>query len=149
MQNEILHQHVRDYILGGKAHIVFHNSNTNNQLKIFVYAKYPESLKTGRTPQDILHWTVYDESTSKKQYLGLINRHNQFIMQKDFTEPSKKFSWIWKEIVRSTIPKEIHILHLGHCSICGKPLNDAISLERGIGPICFKNLYLTTFKRKP
>ncbi len=33
-------------------------------------------------------------------------------------------------------------LETGECSICGRPLSDPISIQRGIGPICFSYLNL-------
>ena len=30
----------------------------------------------------------------------------------------------------------VSVMHIGNCLCCGRPLTDAISIERGLGPIC-------------
>ena len=35
---------------------------------------------------------------------------------------------------------KLEVSHEGSCLVCGKTLTDAVSIEKGIGPVCSKNL---------
>lgn len=150
MNNEILPQYVKEYILAGKATVIFHNVDTSNQRKFIVYAEY--KIKDNKN-SGIIIWKVlsFEKSakTGKRMLLGHIENTLDSVLHLTFTpfefvqdrELCQNFSYIWHLIKNNAIPTNMKVLHLGQCSYCGRPLKDAISLDRGIGPICFNHLH--------
>lgn len=49
-------------------------------------------------------------------------------------------SVFWVIANEKKLGEVIEVLHHGKCSVCGRPLKDAESIMRGIGPICLKKI---------
>lgn len=157
MKNEIHQQFAKDYILGGKAHVVFFNETTQVQKRFIIYAEYKKNDANPYAPiekkrENVEYWKVFDMDAKPRKFLGKIahsgigNNDTPFWPEKEknrneYLLMAANFQHVWKKILDHTLEPNIHILHLGSCSVCSRPLTDAISLTRGIGPICWKNLY--------
>lgn len=53
--------------------------------------------------------------------------------------------WTLKHIARAAatggeMPAGLELWHFGHCGLCHRPLTDPDSIERGIGPVCWKRI---------
>lgn len=143
LKNEVKHEDAIQFMLGGKAWVNVYNSLTNNQRRFFIkaYIKPKDSIN----PVDGFKVLGCPVGSQEKIFLGSII-NGTFIMAKDLTiEEHKKyagnFNWIWKNLSMKNLSDEMHILHLGTCSVCGRPLEDAASLAIGIGPICLKRIH--------
>ena len=83
-----------------------------------------------------------DDHSRKHKYLGVIRPNGKF----ELTEGSKfsrdsvqyeTFKWLWEH--RRHLPEHVVILESARCPGCGSWLADPTSIERGAGPVCFKN----------
>lgn len=151
--NIVPHVYVKDFLLGGKCKTTIHNTETDNQIRLAIYAQYINDSVPKRY-DNIIAWRVFEIPTVKQvidrnwtkkerlKFLGLIDKDMVFKPDAyaEIFETARRFSWLWKQVVDYTIPPSLNILHLGSCAVCGRPLEDAISLERGIGPICYDHI---------
>ncbi len=120
------------YMMAGNATIIFNNSKSGNQ-----FAYHIKMAEGGGT------WFVSYLGT----YLGFIrgdvfiksNKHEYSAIELKAIE---SFNQVWLRIVRKIPHEQLEIMHDGHCGKCGRPLTDAESIERGIGPECAKHLGL-------
>jgi uncharacterized protein DUF6011 len=140
LKNEIAHDQAIEFMLGGKAWVNIFNSVTENQRRFFIKAYDPK-----KSTLDGYRVLGCPTASRERIFLGSII-NGTFIMAKDLTiEEDKKFAgnfnWIWKNLLMKNLEPNIHILHLGSCSVCGRPLEDAESLAIGIGPICLKRIH--------
>jgi hypothetical protein len=124
-------QHAERFILGGAARFLFTNTETSNTRWFLVKEKDEE--------------TSYVYSTKPYLYIGKI-KFREFLSAK--TNPSQTelislitiFEYVWKRITDLTLKDTIHVMHLGQCGVCGRPLTDPESILRGIGPVCLSKL---------
>ncbi len=157
LKNEIVQKWAKDYILGGKAMINFYNEQTKVSKKFTVYADYgltkdstfqqnaaAERARKTHDRSKILGFKVFStEGHPKKEYVGYIRLDGIFsnvIRNNTPTELSRQFAFVWNHLQNLTLPAEYHILHMGSCSVCSRPLTDTDSILRGIGPICLKRM---------
>jgi hypothetical protein len=141
LKNEIEHKNAIQFMLGGKAWVNIFNSETQNQRRFFIKAYDPKRTHI-LDGYRVLGCPI---GSREKIFLGSIIA-GTFIMAKDLTiEEHKKyagnFNWVWKNLKVDNLSNEMHILHIGSCSVCGRPLEDAESLAVGIGPICLKRIH--------
>ena len=156
MKNEIQLQYAKDYILGGKAHVVIYNEDTKEQRRFIIYAEWKKDPDHPyRAPEkkreNIEYWKVFDMDSKPRSFLGKLILSSivgdvVFWPEKikgtnDYKPLAKNFQYVWKGILAQDLTTNYHILHLGSCSICGRPLTEAESLYRGIGPKCWKDMY--------
>lgn len=104
----------------------FYRSKNNGPLKFYVFIKF--------------EWNKYG-------YMGhIIN--NKFFLGKSpafskGTVPYKALTYLLGILWQSTtIPSVIEIYRENRCGRCRKSLTDPISIERGIGPECYKYISL-------
>lgn len=159
MLNEIRKDKVLEFLLGGKAKFTVHNEQTKNQRKYLILAEY---MYNGRVIKQRINdhctvhrYVVYNIDTTKPRYIGELRwlfledqRWHYYPDYKYHAKEAQEFSWVYNMVLAGTIPNNIHILHHGSCSVCGRPLTDAESLERGIGPICLTRLEAQFLKLK-
>lgn len=136
-ENELPLERVLDYMLGGNAHITVANDETGNQVKFRIKQKKENGQK-------YKFW--YVANTSGLLYLGHISENmlfvpsakNKLIMKKEI----EVFQWLWKRVAFPAVQLKpnIHIYHSGTCGCCNRPLTDAESLRRGIGPECWAKM---------
>jgi uncharacterized protein DUF6011 len=164
MKNEIQLQYAKDYILGGKAHVVIYNEDTKEQRRFVIYAEWKKDPNHPYKPvekkrENIEYWKVFDMDSKPKKFLGKLiidaeisvgstvtwERVNFYPEKEKGTNEykplAKNFNYIWRGIINQDLTTNYHILHLGSCSICGRPLTEAESLYRGIGPKCWSTMY--------
>ena len=131
-EGRILLQHAERFILSGKSQFLFYNTETKN--------KYWFRVKEQK--DEIFY--VYSRTT--RSYLGKINFRDftqayNFASLSDGDQSSVKvFDYVWKRIINLTLQDTIHVMHLGMCGVCGRPLTDPESIKIGIGPICLSRL---------
>ena len=150
IKNELLQEWAEHYILGGNAMVVFLSDAKDDKPQVSkrfrVVADYGDDwrAKSEKDRSKIIYWKVFSLDTSpKKEFVGKIlpshifENHTKFIGgSSQPTELSRNFAFVWNHIKNRTLPKEYHILHLGSCSVCSRPLTDPESIRKGIGPIC-------------
>ena len=66
---------------------------------------------------------------------GNLKRKGEFVK----SPSAVAISYILKKIEEGKsefLDTQIELMHIGKCMACGKPLTDAVSIERGLGPVC-------------
>jgi hypothetical protein len=134
MQNEITNP---KFFEGGKA--LFTVSNNKGVHYTFKIRKrkdspYFVSLLTG------------PDNTSNYTYLGIFNPHHKALIltyaskMKLDSVPVKVFNWaVQKVYEHAPLPEGYGIQHEGRCCRCGRLLTDNVSINRGVGPECWKH----------
>lgn len=123
-----------DFALAGKSTFMVKISEITSYFKI--------NKKAGKSPI----WFVYASENGKDwKYMAVINsEHKYFIGDKtEFAFTStviKSFDFVWKLALIKKDDDRISLWHDGVCSMCGLQLTDEVSVERGIGPTCFKKI---------
>jgi hypothetical protein len=147
-------ENARDYILAGKATVIFFNQRTGKSVKYKIKQArinedvwYVESLNIRTVLNDELIFI----GTIKREYNIITQDRNQFNLYLDRKYADKHvqllkdaFKAMWQRILLSKWPKDeteyMQILHDGTCLRCGRPLNDPISVKTGFGPECRREL---------
>lgn len=136
MQNEI-REGILAFILGGNA------SFTIVQDKGNIQAKY----NVRKSKDSNLYFISTSTDNGKMEYQGYITRNDLYHIKagnkgKANEERNSKNikALLWVMWHANDLPKSVHVLHHGRCSVCGRKLTDAISLSYGIGPTCRERL---------
>lgn len=151
VKNAIPPEYARNYILGGRCTVGFHSLKTGNTLWYYVDRDRMEKNRWWVK----IHWSIPESD----RFLGMIkllppmnnsaslnnnyiyypphNLQQRSVLVKEYTSA---FEYSWKAIITGKVPDSLIILHKGRCSYCGRPLSDAESLMKGLGPVCRKNL---------
>jgi len=142
---------IREFILGGKANFTILQEATNKGPAIQV--KYKITIPKGKEPKDTPVWYVSTEMTEGTadvekdakhvQYQGYLTRNMEFKVGakgvQNFNERAiRGLLWVLKNA--NELPNAVKVYHHGTCSVCGKSLTDARSLECGVGPVCRKKI---------
>lgn len=137
--SSIAHDKAEQFILAGRATVIFHNPHTRNSHKYRIVKHQDFNIWYVNTADHVVnklvgrifapnsnhttHWFRYDETG-----------------QQFYPQDAKVFMWMWSRIVRGMVPPYIDIKHAGACGYCGRPLTDPTSLNSGFGPECRKRL---------
>lgn len=145
-ENQVPKKYIRPFMLGGNCKAVIQNTTTKEQRRFSIKAQYPPRIKEKRI-EFITHWSVFNGMPGEPTYIGKIDLELLFhpyakdiLAGKGYHPLIKNFSWLWKHITDDTLPTDILIMHTGICGVCGRALEDAESLKRGIGPICWRRI---------
>lgn len=133
--NNLVSSGIKEFIFGGNASFTI-KQEPNIQAKYYLHENDDRTL-----------WflSTDDVNSGKMIYTGCIREDGSFKATKK--SPSvinmrnvKALQWVIKHAEK--LPKEVGVYHHGKCSVCGRKLTDARSLECGIGPSCRKKLGL-------
>lgn len=124
-------------------------------IKSFLYSGRAVFTIRSETSGD--HWTF--KVTRKKEgepyfisllcggdsflYLGFMRDTGRYLTSSKACRPRSHVAhsvveFLLKELQRDAIHPKFSFFHEGKCGRCGKPLTDPASIERGLGPTCFK-----------
>lgn len=159
MNNAKLHKiesidHIKKFLLGGRATFTVKNVRTENHLTFSITKDLKSKMIDGKE-----YWTYFISYRSKHWTLvGVFNTHYmtyhlpkkliEYLADKNngaIDEIAKAYQVIKALLFdfifdRDKLPNDVEIYHLGQCSVCGRPLNDPVSIEMGIGPKCRQSL---------
>lgn len=136
MQNEVV-KGILDFILGGDSNFTIYQEKPEFQ------ARY----RIVRSKDTKVYFIYTGENKKSMKYQGYVTRDDLCNLKQgknglDKAHQDKrnlKALW-WVMWHAENLPNVVHVLHNGRCSVCGKPLTDAISLSYGVGPTCRKRL---------
>lgn len=136
LPNTIPHEHALQYMLAGQATVGLHSLKTGNTFWYWIKKQTEHNWvirMDWETPEhDQNLFTVRKDSTG--HILLIWWNHGQWSPLKK--EYGGAFHYVWEHLILKDLDERVLILHKGHCSYCGRPLKDAESLLRGIGPVC-------------
>ena len=127
------------YTLAGNATITLLSGNTDRH---FTY-----KIKKAKNAENLYFINLLSNSDNEKdyQYIGCYYSDTGYFHA---TKPWKdRASMTWPPSLRAirfflsklyNIPANLHVYHEGRCGRCGRKLTTPESIERGLGPECYK-----------
>ena len=128
-------QYVLQYMFGGFATIGFHSIKTGKT----IWFRIRESKR---------HKNVFFlyESYYGSPCLGRITDRQKITVMENLTDSQLKmvdnFLFVWDLLHHNKDNPNIEYYHKGLCGVCGRDLKDIESINRGIGPTCWKKINL-------
>lgn len=142
---------IKEFILGGNAEFTILQEAT--QGKPAIQVKYKITIPKDKTALNTPVWYVSTEMSEGAEgveqdarhivYQGYLTRNMDFkVGVKGIQDYNNKaiVGLIWTLNHANALPSAVKVFHHGKCSVCGKKLTDARSLECGIGPTCRKKV---------
>lgn len=127
----------RDFLLGGKAFFTLRSIKTR--------VRYTYRVKEAKYGKKFFV-SVMDGSDNEVsyKYLGMIEGQSFKLTKASklpVSDPKvQAISWITNNLlIGKNLPSTVEFWHEGKCACCGRKLTVPESIERGIGPECFKN----------
>lgn len=124
------------YMLAGSATVTFKSVKTGTH--------YTYRLKAGDNGFVFIGVLTGADNETNYSYLGYLRRglyiHGRRVPKRSDVPrgaPSAvAFDWVYRQLVKGTMPKQLEIWHDGSCGRCGRKLTHPDSVARGIGPEC-------------
>lgn len=139
MKNEV--KNARNFIFGGNAEFTIKNIVSSKEYKYNI-------RKSKNKYEDKELFFVRVKNGKDFEYAGCIFKflNGKFVYNKgkkgnlDITDPAIKGIIYAINRGNNALPHPMKMIHHGHCACCGRKLDDDESIERGFGPICWKNI---------
>lgn len=113
---------INDFLFAGNATFTLKSAKTGNHI----------SFNVSKGKKDPETFFVHDPSGKA---VGTIKNKKWNTWNKG---KSEAFGWWWYHMDS----EQVELYHVGKCGRCNRPLTDPTSIERGIGPDCYKLLGL-------
>jgi len=133
MEHRVNNQNGLQFILAGDSYMTFRNNKTGN--------RYTYHVKKSKEHDMHFVSVMYGkDNNSQYLYVGII-ASNLFRLTKGSKMDEsdvrfKVFAYVFKRLLRGSLPLNIEIWHEGKCGRCGRKLTVPESIETGIGPEC-------------
>ena len=131
---------IQMYVFGGKGGFLLRSVNTGKE---YEYKINPMSVYNPNFSEYVFYISQKTEHGS--EFLGVLKiDENKYIHSKKSnvmynSEVIKGILWLLKQFeIDDEFPVTMEFYHMGICSCCGKRLTTPLSIEIGIGPICFE-----------
>lgn len=135
--SELKAELVPAYALAGNSTITLLSGNTN---KHFTY-----KIKKAKDKENLYFVYLLSGSDNVYNYIGC------YYSDSEYFHPAKpwkdRMAMSWPPSLRAirfffnklyNIPDNLHVYHEGKCGRCGRKLTTPKSIERGLGPECYK-----------
>jgi hypothetical protein len=134
---------IRNFVLAGKAVITLESKKTG---KHYTYRIRQATDHNGNpTNRWFVSLLTGPDNTRSYTYLGLIDgdeavfRLTAKSKMTDDAPPVAGFRFMWRWVnEQKAIPDALAVRHDGHCGRCHRPLTVPESIDRGLGPECYK-----------
>ncbi len=131
-----------------------HKMTDTEAIRKFIYGG--KAVFTIRSQTSGKHWSFSIRETKKKDgffvfglgyqqefsYMGLIKHDRYHITaNSQYSSDNERhliIAHLLEYIRRGALHKKFEFFHEGKCGVCGRPLTDPESIERGLGPVCAK-----------
>jgi len=129
----VKHEVALGFIFGGNALFTVRNPKTENRL----------TFKVTKHKKDDIFFVKVLTNPDVYEFIGSIRPGTKFKHSKksrisDEAQSVKVFDFVFNKLITSSLPQFIEIWHEGRCCACGKTLTTPESIQRGIGPECFR-----------
>lgn len=140
----LAHHDLAELLLAGDARFTVLNTKTGNR---FTYRVTEAPAREGYAPRKSPLFFVKVLTSSDNEdgysYLGLLRdktvyEHGKKSRISADAPSATVFAWFWDKVVRHQLPACIQVWHEGSCLRCNRTLTDPVSVERAIGPDCWK-----------
>lgn len=135
--NNTVKSNVMEFILGGKAEFTILNRRSGTGVKYKVIRKKDKKLWFIYVYEDGWEYAGFfrkapnNDLEYKRGERGKCNIQDPYI---------KALYWVMLNPYK--LGQDIELIHHGKCSVCGRKLTDEESINRGIGPTCFKKVFV-------
>ncbi len=126
----------KGFMLAGKATFTIRSQATQN--------RFTFKVKKVQDATDLFFVSLMtgSDNESHYSYMGVI-RNGRFARtaKSKISESEvsyKAFSWFWQNMLDNQMPTTVECWHEGKCGKCNRKLTVPESIERGIGPECWK-----------
>lgn len=129
----VKHEEALGFIFGGNALFTVRNPKTENRFTFKV---------TKHKKEDIFFVKVLT-NPDVYEFIGSIRpgakfKHSKKSRISDEAQSVKVFDFVFNKLITNSLPQFVEIWHEGRCCACGKTLTTPESIQRGIGPECFR-----------
>lgn len=128
---------VKSYIFGGNATFTVKSLETGNHL----------TYKVKRIKGDKDRFLALRRVGETYMNLGVLSKEQVHMWPvaaiKTMVEHIPHFvalRWLLGLLRKDQLPSKALVFHEGSCGICGRPLTDPTSIQRGIGPDCWSKI---------
>jgi hypothetical protein len=121
----------------GQAFLTIKSLKTNTHFTF----RITSSRKSGNT-----HFVWVKSISNTFSYLGVVKNRNRFELTPSSTFNSRSMPYIAFKyllgvaLTKEAIPPLLEVCHTGRCGRCGRWISTPNSIDRGIGPECYKIL---------
>ncbi len=128
-----------DYVLAGNATVTLSSQETGNRFTFRVRAP-----REGNPHMRFLSLMTGSDNERHYSYLGLV-RDGQVVLTAKSKMPAgslplRAFDYFLAHAKTGRIAPKLEVRHEGSCGKCGRKLTVPESIDRGIGPECWKNM---------
>ena len=130
-------ERVKEFAFAGKATVTLESAVTG---KHFTY-----KINKNKTDETMFFVSLLTGSDNENSfsYLGTIFNKKDFRLTKkskitNTADSFKAFDFFFKCLDKNFIHTSLNVYHSGKCGRCGRKLTTPESINRGIGPECFK-----------
>ena len=129
---------IKQFLTGGRAIVI---AEHGDKKYVFRFKTRPDKKDSNKRICSVLYTREYSES-----FIGIFNpEHGRVYPRKvnPLIDEDKKAlevaNWIVGLIYKKQEPPEGYVIrHGGKCARCGRELTDAVSVEHGFGPDCWR-----------
>lgn len=124
---------IKKFIYGGKAYFSITSDTSGNSFNFLI-----KKLKDN----DVFY--VYAITEEGRLYIGHIIAEQFKCKLPPNASPTlwQPILFLLRGIQKGSLHPKMAFFHKGKCGVCGRPLTDPASIDRGIGPICAKGMGL-------
>ena len=146
MRHEVDRNSIPEFLLAGNCECIIRNDDSNNQFEYRI-SQLKNDKKSESTGNKM--YFVYVKMGKSYEYAGylLLNTESGNVeyykgkkgILTPESQPIKVLGYVFKNYKR--MPKCVNVLHLGKCTKCGRSLTDVESIDRGMGPYCYRMIH--------
>jgi hypothetical protein len=132
------------FIYGGHALFTLRSKKTDKHYSYKINIPYGAKITDDPAPPYFVSVLVDGSADEGKfVYIGILLRDKPFLLRTKKSRLSPEapailaLQFFFTLLRKKTFHKDLEVFHAGKCACCGRTLTDPISIERGIGPICW------------
>lgn len=129
----VKHEESLVFIFGGNALFTVRNPKTKNRFTFKVTKHKSEDIFFVKV---LTNPDVYEFIGSVR--VGSKFKHSKKSRISSESQSVKVFDFVLTKLISKSLPQFVEIWHEGKCCKCGRTLTTPDSIQRGIGPECFR-----------
>lgn len=136
MSSKIMDNLIKPFILGGNALFTIKSNVTGMH--------YTYRVRRSTKKPNIYIIYLQNQQSIYCGYFSIYNKSISYYKTKEkstFDQYSKQIiALLWVVKNSTQISGKVEVFHEGRCACCGRTLTDPVSIERGVGPDCYRKL---------
>lgn len=136
MSSKIMDNLIKPFILGGNALFTIKSNVTGMH--------YTYRVRRSTKKPNIYIIYLQNQQSIYCGYFSIYNKSISYYKTKEkstFDQYSKQIiALLWVVKNSTQLSGKVEVFHEGRCACCGRTLTDPVSIERGVGPDCYRKL---------